>query len=164
MGDGKRLKEILDEKHMSVRKLALLSTMKPSTLYAIINKDSNIRFDYALRIANELGVDPFELCSAPPFHDLVKAEELYSHHPDATGFLDAQGVRVYMKSSLYPLMLLFGRKQIIDVDNLLTSFYVLDDEARQEIVDIVKIKLKNCKDPKREEEIKNIKLWNGPMF
>lgn len=44
-----------------------------------------------------------------------------------------------------------------DVDNILTSFYQLDDASRQEIVEMIQIKLKQGKDPQRAEEIKNIK-------
>jgi hypothetical protein len=46
-----------------------------------------------------------------------------------------------------------------DVDNLLTSFYQLDDEARSEIVETLKLKLQYHKDPKRAEDIKNIRKW-----
>ena len=64
MGDGKHLKELIDAKGTNVRQLAKASGLKASTLYSIIQKDTNIRFDYGLRIANELGVDVSEVCSA----------------------------------------------------------------------------------------------------
>ena len=38
---------------------------------------------------------------------------------------------------MYPLMYLFGKNSMPDVDNLLTSFYQLDDEARQEVVETI---------------------------
>ena len=44
MGDGKRLKEIIDAKGTNVRKVAKAAGINGSTLYAIIQKDSNIRF------------------------------------------------------------------------------------------------------------------------
>ena len=77
MGDGKRLKEILDEKGTNVRKLAKATFINASTLYAIIQKDSNIRFDWALRIANELDIDVHEICSATPFSGEVTEDEIY---------------------------------------------------------------------------------------
>jgi hypothetical protein len=46
-----------------------------------------------------------------------------------------------------------------DVDNLLTSFYQLDDVARSEIVETVKLKLQYHHDPQRAEDIKQIKKW-----
>ena len=52
MGDGKNLKKYLDEKGTTVRKIAKATGISATTLYSIIQKDSNIRFDFALRLAN----------------------------------------------------------------------------------------------------------------
>ena len=46
-----------------------------------------------------------------------------------------------------------------DVDNLLTSFYQLDDESRQEVVETIRLKLQYHRDPERAEQIKQIKGW-----
>ena len=67
MGDGKNLKKYLDEKGTNVRKIAKATGISATTLYSIIQKDSNIRFDFALRLANELQIDVNEICSASPF-------------------------------------------------------------------------------------------------
>ena len=63
MGDGKNLKKYLDEKGTNVRKIAKATGISATTLYSIIQKDSNIRFDFALRLANELQIDVNEICS-----------------------------------------------------------------------------------------------------
>lgn len=159
MGDGKNLKELIDARGTNVRQLAKASGLKASTLYSIIQKDTNIRFDYALRIANELGVDVNEVCSASPFSGELKEDEIYMTVKDHTGLLDKSRVKDYLLYSMYPLMMLYGKNAMPDVDNLLTSFYQLDDEARNEIVDTIKVKLQYHRDPKRAEDIKNIKKW-----
>ena len=159
MGDGKRLKEIIDAKGTNVRKVAKAAGINGSTLYAIIQKDSNIRFDYALRLANELDVDVNEICSASPFSGELKEEEIYPTVNDTTGLLDTTRVKTYLKYSLMPLMELYGKNAMPDVDNILTSFYQLNDASRQEIVEMIQIKLKHGKDPQRAEDIKNIKKW-----
>lgn len=46
-----------------------------------------------------------------------------------------------------------------DVDNLLTSFYQLDDEARKEVVETIQFKLQYHRDPEQTEQIKQIKGW-----
>ena len=60
MGDGKKLKEILDSKNTNVRQIAKATGISATTLYSIIQKDSNIRFDFALesarRESRDLGV------------------------------------------------------------------------------------------------------------
>ena len=78
MGDGKNLKKYLDEKGTNVRKIAKATGISATTLYSIIQKDSNIRFDFALRLANELQIDVNEICSASPFSDTIKAVS-YTH-------------------------------------------------------------------------------------
>ena len=72
MGDGKNLKKYLDEKGTNVRKIAKATGISATTLYSIIQKDSNIRFDFALRLANELQIDVNEICSASPFSCTIK--------------------------------------------------------------------------------------------
>ena len=61
MGDGKKLKEYLDEKGTNVRRIAKETGISATTLYTIIQKDSNIRFDFALRLANALDIDVNEI-------------------------------------------------------------------------------------------------------
>lgn len=122
MGDGKKLKAILDSKGTNVRKIAKATGISATTLYSIIQKDSNIRFDFALRLANELEIDVNEIFSASPFSGAITEEEIYRTLPN---------------SLKYPLMYLFGKNSMLDVDNLLTSFYQLDDKARQEIVQTI---------------------------
>ena len=40
-----------------------------------------------------------------------------------------------------------------------TLLYQLDDEARQEVVETIRLKLQYHRDPKRAEQIKQIKGW-----
>ena len=151
MGDGKKLKEYLDEKGTNVRRIAKETGISATTLYTIIQKDSNIRFDFALRL---------EICSASPFSGAITEEEIYPTLPDGlNGALDASRVKTYLKNSLYPLMYLFGKNSMPDVDNLLTSFYQLDDEARKEVVETIQFKLQYHRDPERAEQVKQIKGW-----
>jgi len=57
------------------------------------------------------------------------------------------------------LMYLFGKNSMPDVDNLLISFYQLDDEARKEVVETIQFKLQYHKDQERAEQVKQIKGW-----
>lgn len=157
MGDGNKLKEILDSKDIKVSKLSKLTGIPASTIYSIIQKDSGIRFDYALRIANELDIDPSEICSANPFSGELKEDDVYWTIKDSKGALDKSRVKTYLKNSLMPLMELYGKVGILEVDQFLTDFYQLDDESRTEVIDIIKLKLKNHRDPERAKEIKQIK-------
>jgi len=57
VGDGKKLKEILDSKGTNIRQIAKATRISTTTLYSIIQKNSNIRFNFALRLANELEIN-----------------------------------------------------------------------------------------------------------
>ena len=99
-----------------------------------------------------------EICSASSFSGTIKEEKIYPTLPDdLNGVLDASRIKTYLKNSMYPLIYLFDKNSMTDADNLLTSFYQLDDEARQEIVETIRLKLQYHRDPKRAEQIKQIK-------
>lgn len=160
MGDGKKLKEFINSKGTNVRKVAKETGISATTLYTIIQKDTNIRFDFALRLANALDIDVNEICSTSPFSGKMMPLETLPDFPSSINeALDSSRIKTYLKNSLYPLMALFGKNSMPDVDNLLTSFYQLDDEARQEIVETIQFKLKYHKDPERAENVKQIKRW-----
>ncbi len=159
MGDGKRLKEIINEKGTNVRKLSIITGISASTLYTCIDHDSNIRFDNALRIANALDIDVKEICSALPFSGDLEEDEIYPTIHDTYGILDENRIKTYLKGSLLPLMRLYGKNELPEIDKLLTYFYMLDDDARKEVANFIDFKLKTNKDKEREEEVKNIKTW-----
>ena len=102
-----------------------------------------------------------EICSASPFSDTIKEEEIYPTLPDGlNGALDASRVKTYLKNFYVSVDVSFlAKNSMPDVDNLLTSFYQLDDEARQEVVETIRLKLQYHRDPKRAEQIKQIKGW-----
>lgn len=159
MGDGKRLKDILDNKGITVQNIARATGINSSTLYTIIRKDSNIRYDFALRIAQELDIEPNEICQASPFSGELTEDEIYPTIHDSIGILDQTRVKQYTVNILYPLLLLYGKNSMPDIDKMLTEFYMLDDEARTEVIKTIEFKLEYHKDPKRAEEVKNKKRW-----
>ncbi len=56
MGYGKNLKNLLDEKGMTVMELARRTGIAPTTFYSITQHNAAIRFDTALRISNVLDI------------------------------------------------------------------------------------------------------------
>lgn len=134
MGDGKRLKELIDRKYTTVRKVAKATGIKASTLYSTISSDSNIRVDNAIRIAKVLEVDITDICAASS--DALTEDTLNNLDP------------------IVSLMNLYGPSGLPDVDKFLTYYYMLDDKCRQEVMDFLQFKLQWNKVPKREEEIK----------
>ena len=163
MGDGKNLKKILDAQQKSVRWLSKETTISPTTLYSIIQKDTAIRFDFALRIANVLNVEVSDICS-----DSALQAEDWSDESRITltelplGFdkvLDENRIKTYLKNSLYPLMEMFGKNNLPKLDEHLTNYYQLTDEGRRDVDQFINAQLQIKKDPKRAKDVKTIKKW-----
>lgn len=160
MGDGARLKEILDEKGITVAKLARETTISNQTIYTIIKRDTSIRFDFALRIANVLGIDPQEICSDKNFTDDGTDKEILPAMPSGLdSVLDDKRVKRYINNSMYPLMALYGKEAMPDIDKLLTYYYQLTDEGRDEVKKYLEERYALKKDAKRADEIKKITKW-----
>jgi len=69
MGYGKVLKEILDEKQMSVKTLSRNTGVPAPTIYSIIRRDTPIRYDTALRFANTLDIPLATICNENPYNE-----------------------------------------------------------------------------------------------
>ena len=160
MGDGQKLKQLIEQRNTNVRQVAKATGISATTLYTIIQKDSNIRLDFALKLANELEIDVNDICSLVPFSGELKEDEIYPELPsNLKGALDSSRVKQYLKYSLFPLLHLYGKDSMPDLDKLLISFDQLDDEARREIMDTVQLKLQYHKDKNRAKDVNKIKGW-----
>jgi DNA-binding Xre family transcriptional regulator len=163
MGDGKNLKKILDAQQKSVRWLSKETTISPTTLYSIIQKDTAIRFDFALRIANVLNVEVSDICSDSALQAEDWSDESRITLPELPhGFdkiLDENRIKTYLKNSLYPLMEMFGKNNLPKLDEHLTNYYQLTDEGRRDVDQFINAQLQIKKDPKRAKDVKTIKKW-----
>lgn len=63
MSDSKKLDCILKEKDVCIKKMAREAGLPPTTVYSILHRDCDIRFDIALRIARVLEIDVADICS-----------------------------------------------------------------------------------------------------
>ena len=157
MGDGRRLKEILDERNMSVRSIATQAGISPTTLYTIVQNDTAIRFDFALRIANVLDIETSEICSKMPYEQNSGEEVLPKLPSGLDDMMDGNRIKRYLNNSLYPLMNYFGKDNLPMVDQHLTNYYMLNNEGRKEVDQFIESLLKIKKDPERAKDVKNIK-------
>ena len=124
MGYGKNLKNLLDEKGMNVKELARKTGIAPTTLCSIIHRDAAIRFDTALYISNVLDILINSICKDNPYEDMETLLKLPSD------------------------------KELLIIDQLIAHFYVLDDAARKDVFEYLKIMKKNHSDPKRKKDLR----------
>lgn len=141
MGDGKRLKAIIESKGTNVRRVGMSAGISPTTLYSIIKNDSNIRLDYAIKLASVLKVPVREFCEVfddkNDFDLEVLNKDLWENN--------------YHKNVTELVLSKFNKDDMEKVDILLRSFYMLNDSAREDMLGIIKVLLgnNNNKDYKR---------------
>lgn len=108
MGDGRILKGYIDSRKTNVRRVAEESGISASTLYTIIQKDTGIRLDLALRLSEVLGIDTGEICTE--YRTMgAAAEKLHAAFPDGFGEAIVSGrIKNFLVNRIYPLMHLSG--------------------------------------------------------
>ena len=156
MGDGKKLKAVLQKHGVNIKQLSRMTGINPSTLYSIVQKDSVIRFDYGIKIASELGIDVNEICSKSPFSAKLTDEEVCSAISDIKDEIEKEQVRKYLIEKLYPICKLFGKDMEI-CDKFLRAYYQLPDMDRKEMAEHLSVTLKYHTDSERKEKIKALK-------
>ena len=72
-------------------------------------RNSNIRFDFALRLANELQIDVNEICSASPFSGTIKEEEIYPTLPDGLNGARCKSCKDLLKKFYVSVDVSFGK-------------------------------------------------------
>ena len=154
MGYGKKLKAILDEQNITVKELARQSKIAPTTLYSIISRDTAIRYDYALRVANILNVPVGSLCGDIPYDEGTTEPGLLSNFG---GLATELNKKTYFSNRTLEIARKFNSEEFPMLDKLIAEFYVLDDEARNEVFQFLKMKHETHIDPEREKNLKDIK-------
>jgi len=90
------------------------------------------------------------------YEHLEELEDIYLDSGDFKTELEK-----YMVEKLFPLLRMFGKDWIPEVDQLIRGFYVLDEKGQAEMLDIIQVCKKRNTDPEREEEVKKLKRWGN---
>ena len=122
MGYGKNLKNILDEKGMTVKELAKKAGIAPTTLYSIIQRDTAIRFDTALKISNILDIPINSICKDNPYAPGQTLPELPS---DKEIMMTSIYKKAYVSERTFDLLKNFDYTELNIVDKLIADFFVL---------------------------------------
>lgn len=151
IGYGQKLKGILDKKDMSVRQLAKICYIAPTILYSIIQRDRDIRYDFALRIANALDIPVAPICSNLPYDKDSTLPGL----PTMLG--DERNKKAYFSNRTLEIAKLFNFQEFLVLDKLIVEFYILDGESRKEIFKIIEMKHESHNDVEHVKKLKEIK-------
>ena len=157
MGYGQNLKKVLKERNMTVTELGRLCKINPSTLYTCINRDSSIRYDMALPIANVLDIDVDLICKDNPYRG---EEDLPPLLWEAGGLFTNKNKQKYFETQLLPLLKLYDYREYPEIYRLLSNYFVLDDTGREQIFDMMEgVKLRHT-DKDKVERRKTLKKQN----
>jgi len=154
MGDGEKLKKLLTEKGMTVVELSKRSKIAKTTLYSIISHNSNIRYDFALRIANALNIDVSEICNTDNLY--ITADTLPQPPETKTEKGEMKLKKHWAKYRTGDIIALFKQKELPVIDKLLSDYYVLNDKGRKELLKYLDYQLTTNKDKDREQKRKEI--------
>ena len=129
MGYGQKLNEHIENTPgMSVNKLSKITGISSSTLYSIIKRDSAVRYDYAVRIANVLGIEVSDICKENPYSDSTEVLPGYpTIFPNALASNRADRTLEY---HLKPILMYLGVEQAANVEQILTTYAKLSDAGR----------------------------------
>lgn len=164
MGYGQNLKKHLDEKGIKVSQLASITGINASTLYAIIQRDSPVRYDFALRIANVIEIPISDICKENPFQDdeIPYPPEKFENEPAfITALLADSRAGTTAKYHLKQVLKILGVEESAKVEQLITSYARLNDDGRKALFDFVNTLEKNLSDPKRVKKVAEIKNFKG---
>ena len=153
MGYGKNLQEAIKKSGMSVRHVAGLAGISEDTLYSIIRRDSSVRFDHALRLANILNIDVTDICKDNPYKE---GEVLPEKLSDLGGLTTKLNKSTYIKNRTVPILMLFEYSEMDKVDQMLSNFYKLNDAGRETAFNILASLAQTNTDKDRKKKLKGI--------
>ena len=153
MGYGQNLKNILDEKGMTVKDLAKKVCIAPTTLYSIIQRDTAVRFDTALKISHILNIPINSICKDNPYEP---GETLPILPSDNEKLMISLQKKAYYSDRTIKLIKNFDYKEFSTIDQLIADFFVLNDTARSDLFEYIKIMKRSHTDPERQEILDNM--------
>lgn len=139
---------------MTVKELSRRANVSATTLYSIIDRDSAVRFDMALRISNILGIKIDELCDNP--YSGTNEEVLPELLNEFNGKASKLNIKTYMKYRSLPIIASIGYQEMPNIDRVLVAYASITDEGRKQLFDYLDFLMSAHKDPERAAEVKKI--------
>ena len=120
----------------------------PTTLYSIIQRDTAVRFDTALKISHILNIPINSICKDNPYEP---GETLPILPSDNEKLMINLQKKAYFSDRTIKLIKNFDYKEFSTIDQLIANFFVLNDTARSDLFEYIKIMKKSHTDPARQK-------------
>lgn len=151
MGYGKNLANAITSRGWSVAETARRSGVNANTIHTTIRRDSSMRYDLALRLSNILDIDIKLICRENPYSQAEKGSL-----SETDGLLSALNTNSALKNRMSQILNLYSYSDYPLLDQILTQFYILDEEGRRQILDSLEVQIKRHTDPQYEKKLKQI--------
>lgn len=155
MSYGKNLANAITAKGWTVAETSRRSGVNANTIHTIIRRDTSIRFDLALRLSSVLGIDIKHICKEKPYSQ-VETNTSFDLQPETGSLLSALNTDSVLKNRMYQILNLYSYSNYPLLDQILTQFYILDEEGRRQVLDSLEVQMKRHKDPEYEKKLKQI--------
>lgn len=153
MGYGANLKKILDDKGMTIKDLSRKTGIAATTLYSIVQRDTSVRYDSAIKIAGILDIPINSICKDNPYNETKTLPELKL----GLALSESKAKQSYISYRTSEIIKKFDFEELPMVDQLIADLYVLDTRARKDLFIYVKTLKDNYSEPDKVEELKKIK-------
>ena len=153
MGYGANLKKILDEKGMTIKDLSRKTGIAATTLYSIVQRDTSVRYDSAIKIAGILDIPINSICKDNPYDETETLPELKL----GLALSESKAKQSYISYRTSEIIKKFDFEELPMVDQLIADLYVLDNRARKDLFTYAKTLKDNYSEPDKVEELKKIK-------
>ena len=153
MGYGANLKKILDDKGMTIKDLSRKTGIAATTLYSIVQRDTSVRYDSAIKIAGILDIPINSICKDNPYDETETLPELKL----GLALSESKAKQSYISYRTSEIIKKFDFEELPMVDQLIADLYVLDTRARKDLFTYVKTLKDNYSEPDKIEELKKIK-------
>lgn len=121
---------------MTVKELAKKVGIAPTTLYSIIQRDTAVRFDTVLKISHILNIPINSICKDNPYEP---GETLPALPSDNEKLMINLQKKAYFSDRTLKLVEIFDYTELPHVDQLIADFFVLNDTARSDLFEYIKI-------------------------
>ena len=152
MGYGTNLKKILDDKGMTIKDLSRKTGIAATTLYSIVQRDTSVRYDSAIKIAGILDIPINSICKDNPYDETETLPELKL----GLALSESKAKQSYISYRTSEIIKKFDFDELPMVDQLIADLYVLDTRARKDLFTYVKTLKENYSEPAKVKELKKI--------
>lgn len=151
MGYGTNLANAIAAKGWSVAETSRRSGVNSNTIHTTIRRDSSVRFDHALRLSSVLGIEIHLICKENPYE---QSDAAIDSDRNSDGTFSGLSENSFDRTRITRILDLYSYSDYPELEQLLSTFYILDEEGRHQIFDMLEVQKRRHIDPEHTKKYK----------